>query len=232
MTPAPQISLQHHLTDDLVFRYAAGQLDEAASLLVASHLALCPDCRALLLAAEALGGNLLDEQPATVISDESWQQTLARLDTRPADAATLRADISARRAQAAVITNPLIPSPLRPYLKTELDQLPWRPLGTRIRDLELLRSPTGSTARLLYVKAGGFIFEHSHRGTELTLTLQGSYQSNGQQFRRGDVEFADAETQHRPVADLEGDCLCLVVTDAPLAFRTLLGRLLQPLIRI
>lgn len=40
------MTVRHHIGDDLLLSYAAGTLDEASSLLVATHLALCPHCRA------------------------------------------------------------------------------------------------------------------------------------------------------------------------------------------
>ena len=43
---------------------------------------------------------------------------------------------------------------------------------------------------------------------------------------------ADSHVDHRPVADEDEDCLCLIVTDAPLRLTGWLGRLLNPFIRI
>ena len=34
----------HHLPDELLLGYAAGALEEAEALLVASHASLCPRC--------------------------------------------------------------------------------------------------------------------------------------------------------------------------------------------
>ena len=39
------MSIRHHLTDELLLAYAAGNLAESWSLAVASHLSLCPACR-------------------------------------------------------------------------------------------------------------------------------------------------------------------------------------------
>jgi putative transcriptional regulator len=40
--------------------------------------------------------------------------------------------------------------------------------------------------------------------------LAGGYSSSQGSFQRGDVEYADGEIQHQPVADADGDCVCLV----------------------
>jgi putative transcriptional regulator len=235
----PQPHLTHHLTDDLVYRYAAGMLDEAVSLVVAAHLALCADCRRLTAEAELLGGNLLEDLPADSLADDSWARTLSRLnDNQPQTGGLAPAAASPARPMEAPTPgsddnlDPMFPEPLRAYLADRLTPASWRRLGPGIRDLELVRGSSGSKARLLHIGAGRSVFEHSHRGMELTLVLQGSYLSNGTRFARGDVECADDETTHRPVAGTEADCICLAVTDAPLRFNNLIGRLLQPLIGI
>ena len=74
--------------------------------------------------------------------------------------------------------------------------------------------------------------DHSHHGTELTLVLKGAFQDEDGYFARGDIEIADSDVQHIPVADIHEDCICLAVTDAPLRFTRLMPRLLQKFVRI
>jgi putative transcriptional regulator len=74
--------------------------------------------------------------------------------------------------------------------------------------------------------------DHSHHGTELTLVLKGAFQDEDGYFARGDIEIADSDVQHIPVADIHEDCICLAVTDAPLRFTGLMPRILQKFLRI
>jgi putative transcriptional regulator len=67
---------------------------------------------------------------------------------------------------------------------------------------------------------------------ELTLVLQGSFSDETGHFARGDLEVADEELEHTPVADGGEVCICLAATDAPLRFNSLMPRLFQPLFRI
>ena len=69
-------------------------------------------------------------------------------------------------------------------------------------------------------------------GMELTLVLQGAFADENDRFGRGDIEIADEEMEHTPVALTGEDCICLAATDAPLRFRGLIPRLAQPLLRI
>ena len=61
------------------------------------------------------------------------------------------------------------------------------------------------------------------------MVLSGGYSSEFGAFARGDVEFADEEVKHQPVADDDGPCLCLVVTRGPLKPTALITSWLMPL---
>lgn len=74
--------------------------------------------------------------------------------------------------------------------------------------------------------------DHGHRGTELTLVLQGAFRDETDRFGPGDVEIATEELEHTPVAEPGLDCICLAATDAPLRFNALIPRLLQPFLKI
>ena len=71
------------------------------------------------------------------------------------------------------------------------------------------------------------VTEHLDAWSAYHLGLQHMYR-----FNRGDIEIADEEMEHTPVALAGQDCICLAATDAPLRFRGLLPRLAQPLLRI
>ena len=89
-----------------------------------------------------------------------------------------------------------------------------------------------ATARLLFIPAGAAVPDHGHNGMELTMVLQGAFSDEVDHFARGDVEIADEDLEHTPVADISEDCICLAVTDAPLKFNKLMPRLFQPFLRI
>jgi putative transcriptional regulator len=84
----------------------------------------------------------------------------------------------------------------------------------------------------LCIPAGQAVPDHGHRGLELTLVLQGAFRDDKDRFGPGDVEIADEADQHKPVAEAGCDCVCLAATDAPLRFRGIMPRLLQPIFRI
>ena len=218
------MSIHHHPDDELLMSYAAGNLPEAWSLLVATHAALCPQCRSGVGAAECVGGALLDSEAQAPVSNSALAATLERI------------DVLSDRAPApgAVVEtgNPVFPQPLRGYAGGDIDTLRWRPLGRNARHIPLVKGPDGISARLLKISAGKPVPVHGHNGLELTMVLSGSFVDGDQRFARGDVETADETLEHRPEAEPGADCICLAVTDAPLRFRGVVARLVQPLVGI
>ena len=74
--------------------------------------------------------------------------------------------------------------------------------------------------------------DHSHKGLEMTMVLQGAFSDEIDHFYRGDVEIADDNLTHKPKAETGELCICLAATQAPLVFNSWLPKLLQPFIRI
>ena len=74
--------------------------------------------------------------------------------------------------------------------------------------------------------------DHGHQGMELTLVLQGAFRDEVDRFARGDLEIATEDLEHTPVADIGEDCICLAATDAPLKFKSIIPRVMQPFLKI
>jgi putative transcriptional regulator len=220
--------ITHHPGEDLIAAYAAGALDEASALALATHLTLCPCCRKQAADYEALGGDLIEALPEAAMGDGALAATLARAKAPAPQPTRLSAPTKSMVAPASSI---ILPAPLRRYVGGDVDAAKWRPLGPGIHHMPLVNSE-GVTARLLRIAPGRSVFDHGHSGSELTLVLKGSYNSQGEHYARGDVEVADETVNHRPVAGTEDVCICLAVTDAPLRFDSWIGRLMQPFIGI
>lgn len=211
--------IRHHLSEGLLTAYAAGNLSEAFALVVATHVTMCDECRARLGALEALGGAVM-EADSVPMDEGSLDAVLARLDAAPA-----------ARPSAAAPRRGVLPAPLADYVGGDLEAVRWKPLGMGVRQA-ILPTARGASARLLYIPGGQAVPDHGHRGTELTLVLQGAFRDEVDRFGPGDLEIATDELEHTPVAEAGAPCICLAATDAPLRFRGLMPRLLQPLFRI
>ena len=214
---------RHHISDETLTAYAAGGLDAALSVVVASHLTLCPTCRSRLEKAEEVGGVLLEQMTPMEVAPEGLDLIMARLDEEPAVEAP--APDSRDREDAREV-----PQPLRDLLPDTLDDLPWRNLVPGIKQyrIEGFEDRAG-TLCLLKIAPGTVIPPHTHSGAELTLILRGSFGDELGRFQRGDIADADSDVTHQPIADAAEACVCLIATDGPLRFKGLLPRLLQPI---
>lgn len=222
MTTMPNV--KHHLPDEVLMAYAAGNLAEAFSLVVACHLSLCDTCRAAAESYDALGGALLDGGAAAAVSDDALAATMKLIAAGPMEVPT-EAPKAARKA------DPILPGPLQDYVGGGVDAIRWRGLGAGVKQA-VLKTDKAATARLLYIPAGMAMPDHSHGGMELTLVLQGAFTDEVDRFGRGDVEIGDENLHHTPIAEAGADCICLAATDAPLRFKGLLPRLAQPFLGI
>lgn len=220
------MTIQHHISDELLLSYAAGDLAEGWSIAIATHLALCPSCRRRLDFMEHAGGEMLEMACSEAADDTSWDAMKARLSGGTPSAAREPAK------PVAPAGDIVIPEPLRSYLGGDLAELKWKALGRGAYHIRIPTSDRETSVRLLKIPAGKPVPEHSHGGRELTLVLKGSFQDGQSLFKRGDLEEADESMQHQPVATPDEDCICLAVTDAPLKFRSLLVRLVQPMLGI
>jgi putative transcriptional regulator len=43
----------------------------------------------------------------------------------------------------------------------------------------------------------------------------------------GDIADLDDDIHHQPIADTDEDCICLIVTEAPLKFKAMMPKLFQ-----
>jgi putative transcriptional regulator len=218
------MTIKFHLSDGLLLRYATGNLDEASSLLVASHLALCPNCRARNASADSLGGYILDALPEASVSPTMMASVLARI--------RREGNVEAPTAPLPVSTNIVIPEPLRSYVGGDVHDLKWVMLAPRVHQIRIDTPGSHASARLLRFQSGLSVPAHGHRGRELTLVLTGSLCDRDAVLCRGDIAETDEKTEHQPQAGPGEDCICLAVTDAPLRFKSMFARLLQPLFGI
>lgn len=191
----------HHPDEPLLLAYAAGVADAAAELVVATHLALCPTCRATVHGLERVGGALLVEHAPASLAAGSLDAVLARL------AATPPARLARRGG------DPRLPEPLRSALGP-WEEAPWIQVGggSQVVGLPI----AGVSARVASLAPHAAVPFHTHRGRELLLVLTGSFDDGLARYARGDVSIADEHLQH-DMRILPGEtCIALVVRDSPI----------------
>lgn len=136
------MTIRHHLSDQLLMAYAAGQLPEAFNLVVATHVSLCDECRARAASFDAVGGVLLEEADEIAMGEDALARALERIEGLP----------QATRSEPLKPAG-IFPAPLADYVGGDLSAVRWRKVGGGVKQAIL---PTGkdASARLLYIPAG------------------------------------------------------------------------------
>ncbi len=217
--------ITHHPPIEMLFDYATGSMSEGIAIVVAGHLAFCSQCRQVVADIERIGGASVEAMGGEEVSEQALNKVLSRLDE----------PIVVGRPGAMAFdaeTEAVIPQPVRPYVGSSMAKLPWRRIGGKIQEARLPTAGSGIKVALLRIQAGALMPTHSHRGHEYTLVLTGAYSDKGQRFARGDFDAKDVSDLHQPKVDDEEECLCLVALDAPLKLTGVVGRLLNPFLRI
>ena len=214
-------NVTHHLTDELLMAYAAGNLPEAFGLIVATHISMCDECRARLASFDAVGGTLLDACEAKPMEAGSLDAVMALIN----GSAPVKDEIRLPEGEG------IVPAPLVDYVGRDFADVKWRGLGGGVKHA-VIKTGGKATARLLKIPAGMKMPDHGHKGLEATLVLQGAFSDEDGRYGRGDIEIADEHLDHTPVAEAGEDCICLTVTAAPLKFNSWFPRIAQPFLGI
>jgi len=170
---------------------------------------------------EAIGGALLDEIKPEELHGDALSRLMARAEADATDHSPSerlvpkRADLGIRLPEAL----------------DECGVGPWRWIGPGVRWSRVtLRYDADANVMLLKVSAGRKLPEHTHAGFEYTQVLKGSFSDSRGRYDPGDMDEADAEVEHQPIVEPEGECICIAALEGRMRLRGVFGQLIQPLI--
>lgn len=212
------MNARHNPSPDRLAAYAAGTLSPPEAVVVAAHLALCPENAAWVRRLMAVGGEMLEETRPEPMSGDALAHALARVES----------DAGETEALAPLNDMPELPEPLRRYA---LGPWRWMGPGVRVRDVH---APRDGDCRviLLRIEPGRQTPRHTHGGVELTCVLAGAYATETDRFDVGDLEEADGDVLHQPRVVSDEACLCVAALDGQILLDGWLGRMIQPFVRL
>ncbi|MEM7650740.1 MAG: ChrR family anti-sigma-E factor [Pseudomonadota bacterium] len=195
----------------LLLGYAAGNLDEAQNLIVATHLTFSERARQFVEDCEAMGGALIETQCEPVaMQAEALNNVLDKLDAFT--------EHSGNTLEENLIT-PVdfdIPTPLKSSLRGDKHRkAQWNMLFPGMKAFDINLDCKESVARFMKADPGLKSPHHSHNGMEITLVLDGAFSDETGAYKRGDMIVTDDTCHHTPIACETRGCTCLVVTSAP-----------------
>jgi putative transcriptional regulator len=211
--------MSHHPDASTLMSFAAGSLPEPLALIIATHCAVCPACAAEVKVMERIGAAMFaDLEPHTL--DKITPVMALR---------GVESDVVMPHKRASSSAGD-VPLPLRHLIGDKLDDVQWQRLGLGVWHAPVLQHKASrGDVRLLRVEPGRAMPEHGHGGSELTMILRGSYQDEIGRFGPGDVADLDVDVEHRPVADAQTGCICIIASEKQAVFKGFFARLIQPL---
>lgn len=208
-----------HPTQQQLLEFVEGNSTSAMSLVISAHVDMCPQCRANV--------DELQEK----VSEELFSQA-----SEVPEFAEMLANIT-QMPQA----DRVVPKPVQSTI--ELDgrhfQLPralsryasktgnWSRLIGNLWQAPVDLGPIGK-ANFIFMEKGGRVPEHTHKGSELTLVIDGEFSDELANYDSGDFILMDSNHIHAPHSESEEGCLVFSIVDKPLHFTSGLARLLNP----
>ena len=117
-------------------------------------------------------------------------------------------------------------------MRGDFSDLSWKNIGSTLRISYLKSGDPQHEFALYHIRAGGRIPEHTHRGSEMTLILEGGFSDANGSYHKGDFLLRQPGDVHAPTALQSEDCICLAVLDAPLKFTDWKFRWMNPFLKL
>ncbi|MEM8563275.1 MAG: ChrR family anti-sigma-E factor [Pseudomonadota bacterium] len=215
---------KYHPDLDLLTEYAAGTLPLAQAACVSVHMNYCEQCRRTVNQLQDVGASLFEGLQAETVSESVLNSVLGQLD----DAAPLSYDASPEYSSTIGKT----PAILQRLMHGDYTDLVWKKITNSLSISYLKTGDPNYEFALYHIKAGGKIPEHSHRGAEMTLVLEGGFSDADGTYHEGDFIMREPGDAHAPTAVQSEDCICLAVLDAPLKFTGWKYRWMNPFLQL
>ncbi|MDN3629167.1 ChrR family anti-sigma-E factor [Vibrio lentus] len=223
--------IKHHPNAAILKDFVDGNLADSVSLIVSSHVELCEHCQkqVSMLTAQAADSVFENDTAGLKLSDSEMDAFLSDDGEFDFDAIDqITADLSQAvevvvEAQQETVSNTTftIPRALNSVVRKD-----WLNLG-KISRARLDFDDESHHTSLLHIDKDGQVPCHTHKGFEITLLLEGSFEDEMGVYNKGDFIWLDGEHTHQP-ATKEG-CVCLTVSSDALYFTKGVSQLFNPL---
>lgn len=224
-----------HPKKELLSSFVAGELPASLSVIVSSHVELCTCCQSKVqaLTEQAAKQCFLadDVQPESIDLDNSRfeESELDEFDLAMfesiIDEAPILSDKQLNTTAPEMVEVAGVAFPVPRALRA-IERKPFQGMGKLSRSRVALEDGALRTS-LLHIEKGGSVPTHTHKGFEVTLLLQGSFEDEMGTYHTGDFIWLDGEHTHQPVT--KTGCVCLTVSNDAIHFTQGMSKLLNPI---
>ncbi|GFD81685.1 transcriptional regulator [Tenacibaculum sp. KUL118] len=217
--------------------FVEGTLTPAISLMVSAHCDMCEKCQRFVeIETESLAAQMVSSASAKLddSGDMAFQfgDMLAQITALPSGKqpeSVVTSSVS-HHSKPGASTIELdgrtftLPRTLHRYIDKTGN---WSSLVGKLWQAPVDLGNQG-VANFIFMGSGGSVPEHTHRGTEYTLVIDGEFSDGLSRYDTGDFIFMNGEKTHTPKAEGKEGCLVFSIVDQPLHFTSGLARLLNP----
>lgn len=225
--------IKHHPKFELILAYVKGDLPVSLSAAITIHADVCAECKNTI--------TQLTKQIADASFEQDYEQDMLKIDNVESDEISVGCD-SDFNDMIDNITQSSDIDEMQPVLERTVEfKNTTYAIPKALNNIELGRiTEFGKLARtrlmldedeihtnLLHVAAGGHVPQHTHKGFELTLLLDGSFSDGYGEYVKGDFIMLDGSHEHHPIS--QQGCLCYTVANDALHFTQGINKLLNPI---
>lgn len=236
--------IKFHPEAPMLSSFVEGTLPASVSVIIASHVEMCSQCQQKVQQLTEQAANAcFGESPVTSMTgthSERVDNALSTFDFEDgldsselsmleAITAVLPETAPTEKDMAAVENKEIEVSGVRfkvPRALRSIEIRPFQGLGKLSRSRLSLEDGDLRTS-LLHIDKGGSVPTHTHKGFEVTLLLQGSFEDEMGTYHAGDFIWLNGEHTHQPVT--KTGCVCLTVSSDAIRFTKGMSQLLNPI---
>ena len=219
-------NINWHPSSEMLLNHAMGNTNEAESLIISSHIAYCPVCKAEVAKYENIGGFYLKNHEELNVSKSLWNNLLGKLDGVEQD--SKETNFVDYKIKSRLNENGVrVPSFLYHYLPNASDTKNWSSTINNVKYFNINFKENSYKGKLLEIPPGKVMPKHSHEGLEATMVFHGGYSDEVGSYNKGDLVILDDNDEHSPVSSEQTGCICLVVYSGSIKFKGILGSILN-----
>lgn len=214
--------IKFHPTNQQLNKFSDGLLAPAEALMISAHCDMCSQCSSKVM-----------------LYTEAHSETLFEQVSQKFDAdlfGSMMSDITSGEIDRGIVSEPqnrVLELDGRKFtLPRSLNRLS-ESMGNWSHMVgKLWQAPVNiggdTVANFIFMEKGGGVPEHTHRGSEMTLVVNGEFSDGLAHYDSGDFTVMDGQNIHTPSTTSDEGCLVFSVIDAPLHFTSGWARLINP----
>jgi putative transcriptional regulator len=211
--------ISFHPNSQQLEQFSAGNCEPAMALMISAHIDMCSECRTVSRGfQECFSIEALSEDMPLGSEYKNMLANITNLPVAPQEIvhSTPTLELDGRHFA--------LPRALHRFTSKTGN---WSRLVDKLWQAPVDLGEMGK-ATFIYMEKGGRVPEHTHKGSELTLVIDGQYSDGISDYDCGDFTLLDGSNKHLPHSEADEGCLVFTIVDKPLHFTSGLTRLLNP----